>query len=404
MINLEFVCDLESAAGYAAHARMIVKALDQYGIESRGIALKVTSRRKEPSVVIFTDEERATYEKYLDRNIGKIDVRVFFEPAHFLRTDPEVKTVSFVQWETTRIKDYATKGEETNWVNQLNSVDLVMTSSTSAAQAFRDSGVKKPIVVNSGPIFPPNTSAGELHVSGLVMNQKSGSYSDVRTRPIVIGYMAQWTPRKNVEAFIRDITIAFNGNASVVGLLKTYSGSMFNDEENVIKAARVVRDSCKVTTPPNIFLVTEKLTDVAVEQFFNTIDIYYCPSRGEGYNVPAAMAAAAGIPVIAGSYGGHADFLRGPLLPGSFSPCLGMSTYDSNQFWFNVDEREAISTLRYLAQLRWDAKHNKGTAFEQWDKKSLDTSAYAFNVAGAEVFVNRFENAIKELCAQATVG
>ena len=403
-INCEFVCDLESAAGYAAHARMMVKAFDRHSdlLTLSGINIKVVSRRKEPNVVAFSDEERAIYEKYLNKDIGKVNSRIFFEPTHFATFEEGVKTILFVQWETTRIRDYALNGDERrNWVSQMNKADLVMTSSGTARDAFQASGVTTPVVINSGPIFENNPEVGQLGVAGLVMDQKTGSFLNVADRPIVIGYMAQWSPRKNIEAFIRDVTIAFNGNPNVVGLLKTYSGSKFNDDEAIMKAAKVVRESCKVASPPDIYLVTEKLSDIGVEQFFNTVDIYYCPSRGEGFNVPAAMAAAAGVPVLAGKYGGHSEFLPPyNLLSGSFSPCIGMSSYDSNQFWFNIDEREAITRLRTLAMLRWNARHgSEEKDFEMWNSLSKHTTEHALKVAGTQAFVSRFNEQIKKLFA-----
>lgn len=406
MINLEFACDLESAAGYAAHARMMVKAFHQAEktLEENGINIKVVSRRKEQSVVSFADEERAIYQKYLNKELPSVDVRVFFEPAHFVRFQEGVKTVSFCQWESTRIRDYSTKEEGSNWVEQMNKCDLIMTSGSNAASAYVNSGVTTRIVVNSGPIFPCDTGLGPLHVAGLITNQKSGSLIEHKNRPVVVGYMAQWSPRKNIEAFIRDVTIAFNCNKNVVGLLKTYSGASFQDENIVIKSAKIVRDSCKVASPPDIFLVTEKLTDVAVEQFFNSIDVYYCPSRGEGYNVPAAMAAAAGIPVIAPRYGGHCEFLLPEfLINGSFSPCLGMSAYDSNQFWFNIDEMNAIGRIHELATLCLDGKQGNEYSADIWKSKTERIRTHALAKAGVNPFVNRFIKQIKELCVETAV-
>jgi glycosyltransferase involved in cell wall biosynthesis len=402
MINLEFVCDLESAAGYAAHARSMVKAFHLHGLEEQGIKLRVVSRRKEESVVLFNDSDREMYETYLNRNIGDIDVRVFFEPAHFIAPTPGIKTVAFVQWETTRIRDYAVNGDESsNWVKVLNKCDLVMTGSPFAMYAFKDSGVSIPVRVITGPVFPCEESLGELNVGGLVKSEKSGNFLDVSSRPVVIGYMAQWTPRKNVEAFIRDVSIAFNGNKNVVGLLKTYSSSKFNDDSQVIKAAKVVRDSCRLSSPPDIFLITEKLTDIEVQKFFNTIDIYFCPSRGEGFNVPAAMAAAAGVPVIAGEYGGHIEFLgNNYLLPGSFSPCLGMSTYDSNQFWYNIDEKAAIDELKKLASLKQRAKAGDTSSFEQWSLRSTEVKERVMRKAGSEIFVENFVTHVRTLCEE----
>jgi len=401
MINLELVCDIDTAAGYAAHARMMAYAFHLGKIEDKGINIRILPRRKEASVVDTRPEIMAVCQEYANKKfLGKPDVRVFFEPAHFLSYEPGVKTVSFCQWETTRIRNYVVGGKEpTNWVHMMNECAAVMTSSTSAATAYKHSGVEVPVYVNSGPIHDFEEK-DELGVAGLVKHAKTGDVIPKKDRPIVIGYMAQWSPRKNIEAFIRDVTIAFNGNKNVVALLKTYRSSHFDSSKQIMEAARVVRNSCRVTTAPDMFMVTDKLTDQEIEQFYNVIDVYYCPSRGEGFNVPAAMAASAGVPVIAGKFGGHADFLHvDMLLPGSFSPCLGMGNYDSNQYWFNVDEMVAINKLRETAAMAFEARKNANAHIE-WVERSHHTQKHAMELAGYQVFSDRFAEQVTQIVEQ----
>lgn len=398
MIRLEFVSDIDTAAGYAAHARKMLEAFYEEDLSKYGIDLRVSRRQKDPNVIDLDQRTQGIIQHYESKNFIP-QVRVYFEPAHFVTPAVGIKTVSFCQWEVTRIRNYAYSGEDRlNWVKQFNSVDLVMTSCEDAKIAYEDSGVVTPIVVNSGPIFEPSSDLDPLPVTQYVVNPKTGSIVPYDERPIIIGYMAQWSPRKNIEAFIRDLTIAFNGRKDVIGLLKTYKGSRISANQEIADAAGVVRASCRVAEPPEILAIADKLTDEEIERFFQTIDIYYCPSRGEGYNVPAALAAAAGVPVIAGNYGGHRDFLdEWNLVDGSFSPCVGMAAYDTNMFWFNVDERQAISRLKQLSDAFVLLKQGDKGALEEKKNLSKMIRNHAIEKAGKKIFVKRFAEQIKSL-------
>ena len=45
-----------------------------------------------------------------------------------------------------------------------------------------------------------------------------------------------------------------------------------------------------------------------LNELFNSANVVVLPSRGEGFNLPAAEAMAMGIPVIVTGFGGHTDF------------------------------------------------------------------------------------------------
>lgn len=378
MIDVDFVCDLDTAAGYSAHARMILQAFYKYRdlLEKAGIDIRAIMRRKESSVIGFTKEEADIYNSFITKTKEKVDIRIFFEPAHFVEFDPDICTVSWCQWETTKIRNRGINGDpRSDWVSIMNSCDYVLTSGSDARDAFVASGVKTPSSWLSGPI-KEDIDMAELPVSGLVVDSK-GSLIPRSERPYVIGYMAQWSPRKNIEAFIRDVTIAFSHGENVAMLIKTYKGAAFSDDEAIANAIRLVRDSCRVPNPPPIFTITEKLSDNEVERFFNVIDLYYCPSRGEGFNVPAALAVSAQKPVIATGYGGHCDFLNPfSLVPYSFSPCIGMpGAYDSDQFWANIDERKAIHYLQECYKGHSEdylSHHNFTASEEQFVSKFID--------------------------------
>ena len=55
-------------------------------------------------------------------------------------------------------------------------------------------------------------------------------------------------------------------------------------------------------------LVDNDLDEDGLLALYRQADAAVLPSRGEGYNLPAAEAMAAGLPVIVTAHGGHLDF------------------------------------------------------------------------------------------------
>ena len=348
MIKVEFVADVSSTAGYAAHARLMLRAFDEVGLEKYDIDLAVTPRQKDDSVAVVTPVAQKAMSKYCQPKFAIPDVRVFFEPAQWAHFDG-IPTVLFSQWETTGIRSHAKGGDHRqNWVQQLNQARVVMTSCHDAKVAFEDSGVTTPINVVGGPIFP-HTAVGELAILDVTCDE-GGVAIPKASRPPVIGYMAQWSSRKHIEAFVRDVVLGFD-RGQAIGVLKTYYGRDFSKSREVNEMVSKIVASCRKPKPADIVVITNQLTDLQVEQFFNTVDIYYAPSRGEGFSIPVSMAAAAGKWPIVPAFGGPRDYLsEDRVVPGSFSPALAMTVYDPGQFWMDIDERAAIEKLQADAE------------------------------------------------------
>ena len=57
-----------------------------------------------------------------------------------------------------------------------------------------------------------------------------------------------------------------------------------------------------------IVTVNDELDDVGLHELYRNADAMVLPTRGEGFNLPAAEAMAAGIPLIVTDHGGHLDF------------------------------------------------------------------------------------------------
>lgn len=382
MIKVELVCEIDSPAGYSAHARLMLRALHEYNLAEHDIALRLVHRKKEAMTIHLSAFDRQLIAQYLQADFEKPDVRIFFEPAHFADFEEDVTTIIFSQWETTQICGVGEGAlARYNWVAQMNKADGIITSCSDASRAFYVSGVNTPITVIPGPIFPHVPAKCELMVSNLTI--RGDEFIPREKRPKVIGYMAQWSPRKNMEAFIRDVTIAFT-NDQACGLIKTYDYD-FHCRARIVQAIRAIRDQLRKPNSPTFYLITEQLTDEEILAFFELVDIYYAPSHGEGFSLPVSMAVAAGKRVIVPDFGGPRDYLpQSCLVRGSYTPAGVMSAFRWDQFWFSLDEEEAVQKLKTAYAGNVDPYDTPETVLRN-----------AIDIAGPAIFARNIVDKIK---------
>lgn len=368
--------DVFSPAGYAAHSRLVLKALLESGYLKEVLALKLLSRPKDKLRVPLPKSEQTFLDQLQVSDIGKPDLVFFLEPCQFYEFG-SIPSVGFMHWETSAIRGNDSKGQKMNQVHQLNRCVGIGTSATSCKYAFQDSGVVSPVSVIPGPIFDL-VDGKELPVAGV--NTKAGKHVPPAKRPFVVGYMAQWTARKNIDTFIRASCIALKGTNSAI-LLKTYGRGIKEEKAEIIEACRRIKASTGVGDELPVIVITETLSDEEVNGFFRTIDVYFAPSRGEGYSMPCALAASARKPVIAPDWGGPAEFIpREMLIPGCFTLVSGNPIFEPDQFWYEIDHRKAVLALRKMAQMTREERNSVGQ----------EVFAYAMKTAGAKVFADNF--------------
>ncbi len=101
-----------------------------------------------------------------------------------------------------------------------------------------------------------------------------------------------------------------------------------------------------------IRLVNEDLDEAALLNLYRDADAMVLPTRGEGYNLPAAEAMAAGLPLIVTGHGGHMDFL-GPeearLVDYSFASS-GSHVATAGSVWADPLVDDLAAALRELVE------------------------------------------------------
>lgn len=195
-------------------------------------------------------------------------------------------TVALFFWEESLIPE--------DTVRVLNGgFDAVFAPSVAVAKALLDSGVSIPVhMVGQAP----NLSA----FSKIASNRVSGSYQD--SQKFTFLHISSCFPRKGVDVLLAAYAKAFRRHDPVRLVIKGFP----NPHNDVPEQIERLRQSD--TEIGEITMLNEDLNEKAVHELYSEADALVLPTRGEGFNLPAAEAMAAGIPLIVTGYGGHLDF------------------------------------------------------------------------------------------------
>ena len=204
--------------------------------------------------------------------------------------------------------------------------DAVFAPSSFVARALVNSGVSRP-VINVG--HAPSLTGLER----LGMVEKGG--------PFTFLHVSSAFPRKGIDVLLAAWRSAFTPDQPVRLVLKVFP----NPHNEVTEQLAVLRADGTVA---HVELIDEDLTGTELRRLFAEADAVVLPTRGEGYNLVAAEAMAAGIPLITTGYGGHMDFCP----PGSARlVAYRMTESDSHlatphSLWAEPDVADLAAALR----------------------------------------------------------
>lgn len=306
---VEFITDYDSPSGYSSFVRSFIKAL-----YNAGVGIKITPNKHDKTTIPL-DEFWSEHAGEFVTNQGRPDIRMHVETPEFFRSIPGILNIGYTFWETDKIPGFSRPGEPSppphfNWVKQMNLMDEMWTAAESAKEAFHNSGVKCPVRILGIPMeFLEDKK--ELPITGITVDQ-SGKKIPREDRRIVIGSVAQFNFRKNIEDLIISVCSEFRSH-EVVLLLKTY-GSQQNDpqqEELIRKRVMGLKNVVGWKDIPQIVLVQNTLTDIQMRQLYNSMDIFVTATRGEGFCIPAAQAMGSGVPTICTGWSAMMDFVLG---------------------------------------------------------------------------------------------
>lgn len=222
-------------------------------------------------------------------------------------------------------------------VAQLNaSFRGVLVPARSVGKVLVDSGVRVPIR-NVG--FSPDLasfsalSARRREGDG-VPRGKSGDFTFL--------HVSSCFPRKGVDALLQAYLKAFRRGDAVRLVVKT-----FPNLHNTM-AADLARLRQEDPDMPRVDLIDRDMSRRALLELYAGADAVVLPTRGEGFNIPAAEALAAGLPLIVTDFGAHLDFLdadNARLVDFSFKPAKSHLT-SSGSMWADPDVADLAAAMR----------------------------------------------------------
>ncbi len=211
----------------------------------------------------------------------------------------------------------------------------VIASSLSVAKAVTDSGVLLPVRVVG---FAPD----------LTLFKEAAERRPLKRRPITTAtafsflHVSSCFPRKGIDVLLAAFVQAFRRSDPVRLVIKGFS----NPHNTVAAQLETMRASDPEL--PQIEVIEADLLPSDILNLYEAADAMVLPTRGEGYNIPAAEALAAGLPLIVTGFGAHTDFATAEmaqLIDYCFAPSRSHLASEGS-VWVDPDVDSLAAALR----------------------------------------------------------
>jgi glycosyltransferase involved in cell wall biosynthesis len=212
----------------------------------------------------------------------------------------------------------------------------LIAQTNAVAKALRDSGVRIPVSMVG--------CALDLSAFSEVAERRAARPRPPvdSAHPFVFLHVSSCFPRKGVDMLLAAYGAAFRRDDPVRLVIKGFP----NPHNDV--AERIERLCAADPEAPAIEFVNRDLAEADLLQLYEAADAMVLPTRGEGFNMPAVEAMAAGVPLIVTGHGGHADFV-GPecarLIDYQFAAAQSHVSPPGST-WVEPDTADLVAALR----------------------------------------------------------
>jgi FkbM family methyltransferase len=250
--------------------------------------------------------------------------------------------LAYLFWEESLLPDAT--------IDTLNrNFDAVLAPTRFVAKALVDSGVTTPVrIVGFAP--PLDRFAALAH------RPERG-----QDRPFTFLHVSSGFPRKGVDLLLDAYARAFGLGERVRLVIKTFPNPHNDVAERIVALRERHPELCEIVH------LDGELTASELESLYLGADAAVLPSRGEGFNIPAAEAMAAGVPLIVSAVGGHRDFVQADtvwLIGGRHGPS-GSHLASGGALWFEPDVEALVEAMRAVVdrpeEARARAERARGT-------------------------------------------
>jgi len=220
-------------------------------------------------------------------------------------------------------------------VAQLGRFRGVLAPSRFVAKVLADSGVVAPVrLLGQSPRLQPFQALAAAR-----RDRAPGG-------PVTFLHVSSCFPRKGVDVLLAAYACAFRHGDAVLLVIKGHP----NPHNDV--AEQVARLQAADPGMAPMRYVEDDLDEAGLLALYALADAMVLPTRGEGYNLPAAEAMTAGLPLIVTGYGGHLDFC-GPdearLLDFEFAPSRSHLA-SPGSVWAEPGVEDLAAALRGIAE------------------------------------------------------
>ena len=226
--------------------------------------------------------------------------------------------------------------------------DAILVAAEFVATALRNSGCFQPIFV-----IPMGVDHLVDYSAPLMVLQQINPGN-----PFRFLHVSSVFDRKGPEFLLASFIQQFDANDNVELYIKTFPNPHNRIHQQLAQISRTKKN------PPRVIIDENEASKETLHALYRSAHTLVLPTRGEGFNLPAAEAMALGLPVIVTGFGAHTDFCTtqtASLIPFHFD--LSQSHLrSSNSCWVTPDTR-ALSAL--LKQALTDVS----TSAETWQQR-----------------------------------
>ncbi len=312
MQNILFIGQFTDAAGYANASRSYLRLLDKY-LDHSKFNLKIFTIRFERDNYA-TEEEREIFKKY---ELTSSEVKTFCQNSKYTTFLCGLPNYYYIDNEQFPLK-YIFDNE-----NCIKSVNCVFWETDVVPQMWVDvykQGIFDKIVVacdDNKKVFSSQLGIQTDVVRTPIYDSGTNS-SRVEDGIFRILSISQWQYRKGFDILVRAYCQEFFNQEDTELLIKSYRAETAAGSDPSAEKQAVINDiikykeSCisygKLPTSKIVF-VSGFIDRLEIKKLYEKSDVFCLPTRGEGFGLTIAQAAASGLPCIVPELGGHIDFL-----------------------------------------------------------------------------------------------
>lgn len=213
-----------------------------------------------------------------------------------------------------------------DWVRVCDTANQVWVPSGFCRETLVDSGCKAPVYVVPLGIDPDQYYPGDPFV------EKEGVFT--------FGYAGAWQMRKGTDLLIKAFREEFGGSDDVRLCIKAWN----------MLSSQIPNDS-RIIVEDGIWSVAD------MRKFYQSLDLFVMPTRGEGFGLTPLEAMACGCPVAVTDWGGCKDYLGDHALRIAVDRLESCNGYHGSEgSW----ARPSVHSIRYC--MRWAYENRKQCA------------------------------------------